>query len=176
LDLNFLDDLLLHVTSTLQFLCKHYFWQFNGDGHLEVQETLMFNVQVAGVASEVLPELAEADMLIWFGDFNYRLDDISYDEARNYIACKHFDTLLRKDQLRGEMKVGHVFQGMREANIKFPPTYKFDRGQVGLQGLCLFIFLLFLLKRFSRPFHSVALYPLLTDLNFCWMMCKNQQD
>jgi len=92
------------------------------------------DIPVAGVASEVLPELAEADMLIWFGDFNYRLDDISYDEARNYIACKHFDTLLRKDQLRGEMKVGHVFQGMREANIKFPPTYKFDRGQVGLQG------------------------------------------
>jgi len=92
------------------------------------------DIPVAGVTSEVLPELAEADMLIWFGDFNYRLDDISYDEARNYIACKHFDTLLRKDQLRGEMKVGHVFQGMREANIKFPPTYKFDRGQVGLQG------------------------------------------
>nr|ADE77646.1 unknown [Picea sitchensis] len=92
------------------------------------------DIPVAGVASEVLPELAEADMLIWFGDFNYRLDDISYDEARNYIACKHFDTILRKDQLRGEMKAGHVFQGMREANIKFPPTYKFDRGQVGLQG------------------------------------------
>lgn len=92
------------------------------------------DILAAGVASEVLPELAEADMLIWFGDFNYRLDDISYDEARNYIARKHLDTLLRKDQLRGEMKAGHVFQGMREANIKFPPTYKFDRGQIGLQG------------------------------------------
>lgn len=92
------------------------------------------DIMAAGVESEVLPELAEADMLIWFGDFNYRLDDISYDEAINYIARKHFDTLLRKDQLRGEMKAGHVFQGMREANIKFPPSYKFDRGKVGLQG------------------------------------------
>lgn len=32
------------------------------------------------------------------------------------------------------MKNGKVFQGMREAIIKFPPTYKFERGKPGLGG------------------------------------------
>ncbi|XP_057845710.2 type II inositol polyphosphate 5-phosphatase 15 isoform X1 [Cryptomeria japonica] len=88
----------------------------------------------SSLLEEEMPELAEIDMVIWLGDFNYRLDDISYDEAINYIANKQFDALLVKDQLRREMKAGRVFQGMREGDIKFPPTYKFDRGQAGWQG------------------------------------------
>jgi hypothetical protein len=44
------------------------------------------------------------------------------------------DWLGEKDQLREEMKAGKVFQGMREAIIKFPPTYKFERHQAGLGG------------------------------------------
>ncbi|KAK1592639.1 hypothetical protein Q3G72_028082 [Acer saccharum] len=38
------------------------------------------------------------------------------------------------DQLRAEMKAGKVFQGMREALIRFPPTYKFERNRPGLAG------------------------------------------
>lgn len=44
------------------------------------------------------------------------------------------DWLRERDQLRAEMEAGNVFQGMREAVIKFPPTYKFERHQVGLAG------------------------------------------
>ncbi|OWM86169.1 type II inositol polyphosphate 5-phosphatase 15 isoform X2 [Punica granatum] len=83
---------------------------------------------------EGLPELSEADMVIFFGDFNYRLDGISYDEARDFISQRCFDWLREKDQLRGEMEAGNVFQGMREAIIKFPPTYKFERHLAGLAG------------------------------------------
>ncbi|KAJ8561237.1 hypothetical protein K7X08_027427 [Anisodus acutangulus] len=57
------------------------------------------------------PALAEADMVIFCGDLNYQ-----------------------KDQLRAEMKAGKVFHGMREAIIKFPPTYKFEKGKPGLGG------------------------------------------
>ncbi|KAL0383819.1 UNVERIFIED_CONTAM: Type I inositol polyphosphate 5-phosphatase 12 [Sesamum calycinum] len=32
------------------------------------------------------------------------------------------------------MKAGKVFQGMREALIRFPPTYKFEKGKPGLGG------------------------------------------
>jgi hypothetical protein len=32
------------------------------------------------------------------------------------------------------MEAGNVFQGMREAIIRFPPTYKFERHQAGLAG------------------------------------------
>ncbi|XP_051118075.1 type I inositol polyphosphate 5-phosphatase 12-like isoform X2 [Andrographis paniculata] len=80
------------------------------------------------------PDLAEADMVIFFGDFNYRLFGISYDEARDFVSQRSFDWLREKDQLRAEMKAGKAFQGMREAIIKFPPTYKFERGKPGLGG------------------------------------------
>ncbi|CAL0313156.1 unnamed protein product [Lupinus luteus] len=88
-----------------------------------------------GVPSEEpKPELSEADMVVFFGDFNYRLFGISYDEARDFVSQRCFDWLREKDQLRAEMKVGKVFQGMREGIIKFPPTYKFERHQPGLGG------------------------------------------
>ncbi|CAL5199676.1 unnamed protein product [Lathyrus oleraceus] len=88
-----------------------------------------------GVSSEeAKPELSDADMVVFFGDFNYRLFGISYDEARDFVSQRCFDWLREKDQLRAEMKAGKVFQGMREAIIKFPPTYKFERHLPGLGG------------------------------------------
>ncbi|XP_074322733.1 type II inositol polyphosphate 5-phosphatase 15-like isoform X3 [Apium graveolens] len=81
-----------------------------------------------------MPELSEADMVVFLGDFNYRLDGISYDEARDFISQRSFDWLREKDQLQAEMKSGNVFQGMREAVISFPPTYKFEKNQPGLAG------------------------------------------
>lgn len=102
------------------------------------------NSGVAGVSSSVpllrsntgegLPELSEADMVVFLGDFNYRLYDISYDEARDFVSQRCFDWLKEKDQLRAEMKAGKVFQGMREGIIRFPPTYKFEKHQAGLAG------------------------------------------
>ncbi|XP_057784500.1 type II inositol polyphosphate 5-phosphatase 15-like isoform X2 [Salvia miltiorrhiza] len=83
---------------------------------------------------EVVPELSEADMVVFLGDFNYRLDGISYDEARDFVSQRCFDWLRERDQLRAEMKAGNVFQGMREAVIRFPPTYKFEKHQPGLAG------------------------------------------
>ncbi|XP_058090375.1 type II inositol polyphosphate 5-phosphatase 15-like [Magnolia sinica] len=80
------------------------------------------------------PELAEADMVVFLGDFNYRLHGISYDEARDFVSQRSFDWLRERDQLRAEMEAGKVFQGMREGHIKFPPTYKFERNQPGLAG------------------------------------------
>lgn len=85
-------------------------------------------------SAEGMPELSEADMVIFLGDFNYRLDGISYDEARDFVSQRCFDWLRERDQLRVEMEAGNVFQGMREADIKFPPTYKFERHQAGLAG------------------------------------------
>ncbi|KAM0892034.1 hypothetical protein ACQ4PT_026013 [Festuca glaucescens] len=83
---------------------------------------------------EVRPDLADADMVVFLGDFNYRLYGISYDEARDMVSQRSFDWLREKDQLRAEMKAGKVFQGMREGLIKFPPTYKFQKGAPGLGG------------------------------------------
>ncbi|KAJ8755470.1 hypothetical protein K2173_019268 [Erythroxylum novogranatense] len=89
---------------------------------------------VAANSEEQKLDLAEADMVVFFGDFNYRLFGISYDEARDIVSQRCFDWLREKDQLRAEMKAGKVFQGMREALIKFPPTYKFEKNVPGLGG------------------------------------------
>ena len=74
-------------------------------------------------------------MVVFLGDFNYRLHGISYDEARDFVSQRCFDWLRERDQLRAEMKAGKVFQGLREGLIKFPPTYKFERHQAGLGGM-----------------------------------------
>ncbi|KAL0649146.1 hypothetical protein Bca4012_091837 [Brassica carinata] len=83
---------------------------------------------------EVKSDLAAADLIAFFGDFNYRLYGITYDEARDFISQRSFDWLRERDQLRQEMKAGNVFQGMREALITFPPTYKFEKNRPGLGG------------------------------------------
>ncbi|KAK6118951.1 hypothetical protein DH2020_047289 [Rehmannia glutinosa] len=88
----------------------------------------------AGNPDEGRPDLAEADMVVFTGDFNYRLFGITYDESRDLVSQRSFDWLREKDQLRAEMKAGKVFQGMREALIRFPPTYKFEKGKPGLGG------------------------------------------
>ncbi|OIT38443.1 PREDICTED: type II inositol polyphosphate 5-phosphatase 15 isoform X2 [Nicotiana attenuata] len=85
-------------------------------------------------SAEAMPELSEADMVVFLGDLNYRLDGISYDEARDFISQRCFDWLRERDQLHTEMAAGNVFQGMREAVIRFPPTYKFEKHQIGLAG------------------------------------------
>uniref|UniRef100_A0A0D9X9Y8 Inositol polyphosphate-related phosphatase domain-containing protein n=1 Tax=Leersia perrieri TaxID=77586 RepID=A0A0D9X9Y8_9ORYZ len=83
---------------------------------------------------EDIPEMAEADMVVFLGDFNYRLNGITYDEARDMVSQRSFDWLRERDQLQAEMRAGRVFQGMREGVIRFPPTYKFQRHLAGLAG------------------------------------------
>ncbi|KAK1426419.1 hypothetical protein QVD17_15090 [Tagetes erecta] len=97
-------------------------------------QTLRPSTPLAINPDEGKPDLAEADMVIFCGDFNYRLFGITYDEARDFVSQRSFDWLRQKDQLRAEMRSGKVFQGMREALIRFPPTYKFERGKAGLGG------------------------------------------
>lgn len=41
---------------------------------------------------------------------------------------KKLDRLLRFDQLNQQRRFGKVFQGFQEGSIRFPPTYKYDKG------------------------------------------------
>ncbi|WCJ21821.1 Type I inositol polyphosphate 5-phosphatase 12 [Euphorbia peplus] len=97
-------------------------------------QTLKGTNAVSANTEDIKPELSQADMVVFLGDFNYRLFGISYDEARDFVSQRSFDWLREKDQLRAEMRAGKVFQGMREALIRFPPTYKFEKNQPGLGG------------------------------------------
>ncbi|KAM0995341.1 hypothetical protein ACFX19_010869 [Malus domestica] len=122
-----------HVYRTMTF-CRPNFLNCAAASASSAVQMLRGTHAIGNNSAEGMPELSEADMIIFLGDFNYRLDGISYDEARDFVSQRCFDWLRERDQLRVEMEAGNVFQGMREADIKFPPTYKFERHQAGLAG------------------------------------------
>ncbi|XP_076889266.1 type II inositol polyphosphate 5-phosphatase 15-like isoform X2 [Bidens hawaiensis] len=123
-----------HVYKTMSFSRSPNLVNASSAAASSAFQTTRLENAMGSLSVNELPELSEADMVVFLGDFNYRLDDISYDEARDFISQRSFDWLREKDQLHIEMKTGTVFQGMREAVITFPPTYKFERHQPGLAG------------------------------------------
>ncbi|CAI9260320.1 unnamed protein product [Lactuca saligna] len=65
------------------------------------------------------------DQIFWFGDLNYRINMADVD-VRKLVVLKKWDKLLYKDQLCNELGSGRVFDGWKEGDIKFPPTYKYE--------------------------------------------------
>ncbi|CAN1334002.1 Type I inositol polyphosphate 5-phosphatase 2 [Linum perenne] len=65
------------------------------------------------------------DQIFWFGDLNYRLNKLD-TEVRKLVAQKQWDELKNSDQLIRELRSGKAFDGWREGNINFPPTYKYE--------------------------------------------------
>ncbi|KAK4727165.1 hypothetical protein R3W88_032082 [Solanum pinnatisectum] len=123
-----------HICRTMSFTRSSNLTNNASVGVSSAAQVLRGTNAAAINPDEGKPYLAEADMVIFFGDFNYRLFGISYDEARDFVSQRSFDWLRERDQLRAEMKTGKVFQGMHEAIIKFPPTYKLESGKPGLGG------------------------------------------
>ncbi|XWS44249.1 hypothetical protein CRYUN_Cryun15aG0028100 [Craigia yunnanensis] len=66
------------------------------------------------------------DQIFWFGDLNYRLYNLEDNLARHLIKKQDWKALQKFDQLRREQEDGGVFQGWREGNIEFAPTYKYS--------------------------------------------------
>lgn len=65
------------------------------------------------------------DYTFLFGDLNFRLD-ISRLHADWLIARNDYAQALGFDQLRNLMRDGDAFVGFNEADINFPPTFKYD--------------------------------------------------
>ncbi|GER35780.1 inositol-1 5-triphosphate-5-phosphatase [Striga asiatica] len=65
------------------------------------------------------------DQIFWFGDLNYRLY-LEDNLARELIKEQDWEALRKFDQLRRELEHGGVFQGWKEGNIEFAPTYKYS--------------------------------------------------
>lgn len=69
-----------------------------------------------------------ADITVWLGDLNYRLQGISSIPARKLIEENHQSKLRGKDQLLQEAEKGEVFNGYCEGTLLFKPTYKYNIG------------------------------------------------
>ncbi|XP_054802647.1 type IV inositol polyphosphate 5-phosphatase 6-like [Prosopis cineraria] len=63
------------------------------------------------------------DQIFWFGDLNYRLS-LEGTFARRLIVRQDWKALQQFDQLRKERE-GGAFEGWKEGNIEFAPTYKY---------------------------------------------------
>ena len=64
--------------------------------------------------------------IIWFGDLNYRIEDLSVEAIKFLSSPKKLHVLLEKDQLKLSMRSKISFQGFQEGPVAFIPTYKYD--------------------------------------------------
>ena len=73
--------------------------------------------------------ILDHDIVFWFGDLNYRIDQ-ELDTDLIFLKCEHRDWgLLRDhDQLNIERSRGNVFRDFNEGLLNFPPTYKYLPG------------------------------------------------
>ncbi|RLM93681.1 type IV inositol polyphosphate 5-phosphatase 3 [Panicum miliaceum] len=64
------------------------------------------------------------ERIVWLGDLNYRIN-LSYEKTHELISRQDWNKLFAFDQLKVELKKGHLFEGWTEGVIHFPPTYKY---------------------------------------------------
>ncbi|XVF36172.1 hypothetical protein REPUB_Repub19eG0035100 [Reevesia pubescens] len=74
------------------------------------------------------PYSRPAQITIWLGDLNYRLEGINTHPARNLIQRNLHRQLTSKDQLLQEAERGQIFNGFCEGTLTFKPTYKYNIG------------------------------------------------
>lgn len=72
------------------------------------------------------PLLAAADLVVFCGDLNYRLD-LPREEAERGVATGGLEALLENDQLTRERGRRAAFDGFAEGKIDFDPTFKYDK-------------------------------------------------
>ncbi|KAL0415568.1 UNVERIFIED_CONTAM: Type IV inositol polyphosphate 5-phosphatase 9 [Sesamum latifolium] len=78
-------------------------------------------------AQQHLPrKILDHDRVIWLGDLNYRIY-LPEATTRYLVKNKEWSILLQNDQLKAELRNGHVFAGWNEKEIEFAPTYKYDQ-------------------------------------------------
>lgn len=73
--------------------------------------------------------VSDHDIVIWFGDLNYRIDDtLTTEEVFKYIEEGNLEILRQRDQLNIQRRQGKAFIGFEEGILNFLPTYKYQPG------------------------------------------------
>ncbi|XP_068617122.1 phosphatidylinositol 4,5-bisphosphate 5-phosphatase A [Brachionichthys hirsutus] len=97
----------------------------NSDQRMEDFESILQQQQFEGPAST---GVLDHDVVFWFGDLNFRIDDLDMQVVKSTIDNNKFAALWEKDQLNMAKDSETVLEGFQEGPLKFPPTYKFDVG------------------------------------------------
>ena len=67
------------------------------------------------------------DFVIWLGDLNYRIN-LDAEATRTLATRGEIEALRAHDQLLSAVRSGAAFDSFSEAELDFPPTYKYDIG------------------------------------------------
>ncbi|KAI7819682.1 Endonuclease/exonuclease/phosphatase [Gamsiella multidivaricata] len=72
-------------------------------------------------------DISSHDIILWCGDFNYRVD-MENDQIRALVSQGNYFEIFRCDQLKRSIDYGEAFYGYKEGIIAFAPTYRYDIG------------------------------------------------
>lgn len=97
----------------------------NSDQRMEDFESILQQQQFEGQAAT---GVLDHDVVFWFGDLNFRIDDLEMQVVKSAIDNNKLSMLWEKDQLNMAKDSETVLEGFQEGPLKFPPTYKFDVG------------------------------------------------
>ncbi|KAG8455609.1 hypothetical protein GDO86_001709 [Hymenochirus boettgeri] len=97
----------------------------NADQRVDNFESILQLQQFQGpLANGVL----DHDLVFWFGDLNFRIEDLDLHFVKSAIRGNKLALLWEKDQLNMAKFDEPVLNGFTEGPLTFPPTYKFDVG------------------------------------------------
>ena len=78
------------------------------------------------IKKNIHPDLYKYDIVIWMGDFNYRVNK-TIEEAEEFMQKKEELKLIEYDQMNYEIKNYNLkCAGFKEGKINFLPTYKYS--------------------------------------------------
>ncbi|KAG7279477.1 hypothetical protein CRUP_035863 [Coryphaenoides rupestris] len=97
----------------------------NSEQRMEDFESILQQQQFEGQAAT---GVLDHDVVFWFGDLNFRIDDLEMQVVKSAIESNKLSMLWEKDQLNMAKDSETVLEGFQEGPLKFMPTYKFDVG------------------------------------------------
>ncbi|XP_051981507.1 inositol polyphosphate 5-phosphatase K [Xyrauchen texanus] len=97
----------------------------NSEQRMEDFESILQQQQFEGQAAM---GVLDHDVVFWFGDLNFRIEDLDMQVVKGAIDNNKLSILWEKDQLNMAKDSETVLEGFHEGPLKFPPTYKFDVG------------------------------------------------
>uniref|UniRef100_A0A6I8P111 Inositol polyphosphate-related phosphatase domain-containing protein n=1 Tax=Ornithorhynchus anatinus TaxID=9258 RepID=A0A6I8P111_ORNAN len=96
----------------------------NIDQRLDTFERIL---EMQDFSSKDVPNILDHDLLIWFGDLNFRIADHGMHFVHESISSHRYNLLWEKDQLNMAKRKDSLLQEFQEGPLHFMPTYKFDR-------------------------------------------------
>ena len=98
-------------------------------GHEAVQEVIRLGSMSQWAMGTAAVGVPDHDLVFWFGDLNYRVDESIPTERVLELSKKNvLEELIEHDQLNIERAAGRVFRDFEEGALAFQPTYKYQPG------------------------------------------------